>query len=356
MTVPSPDAHDSSGSEPIAFAEVLKELEGPAGLSGETARRAFDAVLSGSWTQSQIAGLLVGLRMRPDDPTVLAAAVQSMRKAMVRVPHDFPLVVDTCGTGGDGHGTLNLSTASAIIVAAAGHIVAKHGNRAVSSRAGSADVLAALGIPLDLTPLQSTAVLKDVGISFLLAPTHHPAMRFAMPVRRELGVRTIFNCLGPMANPAMATHQLVGAFSQEIRPLLAKTLGLVGTARVWVVCGLDGLDEISPFVPTRVTEVCQGVTREFEVCPEDFGLSPSPAGAIAGGDAEQNAKQLADILRGVTHPATDAVLLNAAAALVVAEDIPFKDAKEKAHAVLLNGLASRKLEDWQRAAQRQKSQ
>lgn len=344
----------SPESLPLTFAEVLRELESPKGLSGPTAKRAFDAVLSGTFSPVQIAGLLIGLRMRPDHPDVLAAAVASMREAMVPVTHGFDKVVDTCGTGGDGQGTLNLSTASAIVVAAAGHIVAKHGNRAVSSRSGSADVLAAMGIPLDLTPQQSAQVLSDVGITFMMAPTHHPAMKHAVPVRRELAVRTIFNCLGPMANPARATHQLVGAFSQDIRPLLAQTLERSGSVAAWVVCGADGLDEVSPFGPTKVTELRQGVLREFEVTPEDFGLTRSPAGAINGGDAVENAKQLMDLLGAVPHPATDAVVLNAAAALVVAEGLAPKAAAEKAKSLLNSGAALKKLTDWRAGAARNK--
>jgi anthranilate phosphoribosyltransferase len=338
----------------VTFADALKELEGATGLSGATARKVFDAILSGAWTPTQIAGVLVGLRMRPDDSEVLAAAVKAMRATMIPVAHSFERVVDTCGTGGDGQGTLNISTTAAIIVAAGGHVVAKHGNRAVSSRSGSADVLEALGIPLDLSAEQSATVLREVGISFLLASSHHPAMRYAMPVRRELGVRTIFNCLGPMANPASATHQLVGAFSNTIRPLLAQTLAKVGTKCAWVVCGKDGLDEISPFVPTAVTEWRDGQLREFEVSPEDFGLPRSPAGAIAGGDATQNAVQLEDLLANVPHPAKNAVLLNTAATFVVAEGLPFKEAVEKALLLLESGLAKRKLEEWRAFAQRMK--
>jgi anthranilate phosphoribosyltransferase len=339
----------------VSFAEALKELESTAGLSGATARRVFDAILSGAWTPTQIAGLLIGLRLRPDDSDVLAAAVNAMRATMVPVAHPFERVVDTCGTGGDGQGTLNISTTAAIVVAAGGHVVAKHGNRAVSSRSGSADVLEALGIPLDLTAEQSAEVLREVGISFLLAALYHPAMRYAMPVRRELGVRTIFNCLGPMANPASATHQLVGAFSNTIRPLLAQTLAKVGAQCVWVVCGLDGLDEISPFVPTAVTEWRNGHLREFEVTPEDFGLSRSPAGAIAGGDAAHNAKQLEDLLANVPHPAKTAVLLNAAATFVIADDLTFVDATAKATQLVESGAAKQKLNEWRSAAQRKKS-
>lgn len=340
---------------PISFAKVLSEIESPAGLSGPTARLAFDAVLSGNWSEAQIAGLLIGLRLRPENSDVLAAAVEAMRATMVRVEHSFAQVLDTCGTGGDGQGTLNISTTAAIVVAAAGHVVAKHGNRAVSSRSGSADVLAALGIPLDLDVHQSAEILREVGISFLLAPNHHPAMRFAMPVRRTLGVRTVFNCLGPMANPARATHQLVGAYSDEIRPLLAETLAKTGSVRVWVVCGADGLDEVSPFGPTHVTESNRGVLREFEVVPEDFGLKRSPAGAIAGGNAEENALQLEAIIANQPHSARDAVILNAAAALVIAEDLAPTSAAQKAEQLIAGGAALNKLNEWRRVAQSKKT-
>lgn len=339
----------------VGFADVQKGIESPGGLVPELARRAFDAVLSGAWTTAQIAGFLVALRMRGESPEVIAAAAESMRAAMLPVSHGFDRVVDTCGTGGDGHGTLNLSTAAAVVVAASGLVVAKHGNRAVSSRAGSADVLEKLGVVLGLDPASTSRILNDVGICFMLAPTHHPAMRHAMPVRRELGIRTIFNCLGPLANPAGATHQLLGAFSDEIRPILAHTLRHLGTKRAWVVFGKDGLDEVSPFTPTRVSEVSSTGVQEFEVAPEDFGIPRSAPGAIAGGESADNARVLEAIFLGKPHAALDAIVLNAAAALVVAEGLDPKAATERARTLIADGSAHRKLVAWISASAAAKS-
>jgi anthranilate phosphoribosyltransferase len=330
----------------LTFAEVLKAIESPRGLSAALARDAFDAVLGGAWTSAQISGFLVALRLRGEGPEVIAAAAGSMRAAMLRVEHGFDRVLDTCGTGGDGHGTLNLSTAAAIIVAASGVVVAKHGNRAVSSRAGSADVLEQLGIVLTLDQAAISKILSRIGICFMLAPVHHPAMRHAMPVRRELGVRTIFNCLGPLANPAGATHQLLGAFSNEIRPVLAQTLKHLGTTRAWVVWGRDGLDEVSPFGSTLVSDVSASGITESEVAPEDFGIARSAPGAIAGGASPDNAAALIAILRNQPHPAADAVVLNAAAALVVAEGLAPKTAAENARQLIANGAAFSKLKEW----------
>lgn len=330
----------------ISFGAVLKAIESERGLPEALARQAFDAVLAGEWTATQIAGLLIALRPRGETPEVIGAAAASMRAAMVTVKHGFTRVLDTCGTGGDGQGTLNISTAAAIIVAASGVIVAKHGNRAVSSRSGSADVLEHLGVVLSLAPEAAADVLKNVGITFMLAPTYHPAMRYAMSARRELGVRTIFNCLGPLANPAGATHQLLGAFSSEIRPILAQTLRHLGSSRAWVVNSRDGLDEVSPFGPTLVSEVTPSGVTEFEIFPDDFGIKPSAPGAIAGADGAENARALRAILQNDPHPATDAIVLNAAAALVVAEQLQPKAAADKARDLIANGTAYRKLTEW----------
>src|SRR6185295_11434855 len=201
----------------LTFSQVLTELEQGRSLSAEGARRVFDAIFAGEWPTTQIAGLLVALRLLGETPEIVCAAAAAMRARMVSVEHSLPLVFDTCGTGGDGLGTINVSTGAALIVAGAGVPVAKHGNRAASSRSGSADVLGALGIPFDLAPAAQSELLTRNNIAFLFAPAHHPAMRHAGPVRGELGVRTIFNVLGPLANPAGATHQLVGAYSDEVR-------------------------------------------------------------------------------------------------------------------------------------------
>lgn len=333
-------------SDAPGFPEVYAELTGTSGISPGTVRRVFDAILAGEWTPAQVAGFAVSLRLRGESAPVIAAAVESMRAAMVGVDHGLPRVLDTCGTGGDGLGTVNLSTGAAIIVAAAGVPVAKHGNRAVSSRAGSADVLEALGIPLDLPPRAAADVLREARIAFLMAPAHHPAMRHGGVARRELGIRTIFNLLGPLANPARATHQLLGAYDDSVRPVLAETLRALGVERAWVVRGEDGLDEVSPFGATRVTELSCGSLNEHRITPGDFGLQPSPEGSVAGGDAAHNARILGDVLSGRPHAATDAFVLNAAAALVVAEELAPRAAVDRVREALESGAAKRTLESW----------
>ena len=322
------------------FSDVFAEMTAPGGLSARSVRRVFDAIFAGAWTPAMVSGFLVALRLTGNEtPTVIVAAARAMRSVMIPVAHSYPVLLDTCGTGGDGAGTLNLSTGAALIAAAAGVPVAKHGNRAATSRAGSADVLEAMGIPLDVPGARQNEVLGDAQIAFLFAQAHHPAMRHVNPARRELGVRTLFNCLGPLANPAGATHQLVGAFDDAIRPIMAGALLELGTTRAWIVRSEDGLDEMSPFAPTRISEVAGGRVREFSLSPEDFGLPRSPAGAIDGADPAHNARVLEAILRGEAHPARDAILLNAAAGLVVALGLEPKAATEQARAVLTSGAA-----------------
>lgn len=333
-----------------AFSRVFEELLRPEGVSPETVRRVFDAIFSGAWTSAQVAAFLAGMRFRSESPEVIRAAAEAMRAAMLRVPHAYPVLLDTCGTGGDGSGTLNLSTGAALIAAAAGVPVAKHGNRAASSRSGSADVLEALGIPLDVPAAEQAGLLGEAGITFLFAVAHHPAMKHAMPVRRELGIRTLFNCLGPLANPAGATHQLLGAFDDRMRPVLAEALRGLGTTRAWVVRSTDGMDEISPYAPTRVTELTSGTLTEFEIAPEDFGLSRSAPGAIRGGEPAENAKAFVDVLAGEPHPARDAFLLNAAGALVVAQGLAPRAAVDRAREVLESGAVRALLERWRAAA------
>lgn len=331
-------------AEAPKFNDVFAELVAPGGLSAKTVRLVFDAIFAGSWTPAMVSGFLVGLRLTGNETaTVLAAAASAMRAVMIPVAHDYTVVLDTCGTGGDGAGTLNLSTGAALIASAAGVAVAKHGNRAATSRAGSADVLEAMGIPLDVPGARQAEVLAEARIAFLFAQAHHPAMRFVMPVRRELGVRTLFNCLGPLANPARATHQLLGAFDDAIRPVLAGALLELGTKRSWVVRSEDGLDEMSPFAATRISEVDAGKLREFSLTPEDFGIARSAPGAIAGADPAHNARALETILRGEAHPARDAILLNAAAGLVVALGLEPKAAMERARAALDSGGAAEAL-------------
>ncbi len=332
------------------FPEVFAELTSAGGISRTTVRRVFEAILAGEWTPVQVAGFAVALRLRGETAPIIEAAAMALRSSMLAVEHRSPKVLDTCGTGGDASGTLNLSTGAALLAAAAGVVVAKHGNRAVSSRAGSADVLEALGVPLDLPPAAATRLLDEVGIAFLMAPTHHPAMRHGGVARRELGIRTIFNCLGPLANPARATHQLLGAYDDALRPVLAETLRGLGVVRAWVVRGEDGLDEVSPLGPTRVSELDGGHIVERVIHPADFGLPSTPHEAIRGGDAEENARAVLSVLSGEDHPATPAFLLNAAAALVVADGCAPKEGVERARHAITSGHALALLDRWRERA------
>lgn len=336
-------------TSPLTFRTALSAIE-EGKLDAAFTEHAFEAILSGAWTPTQIGAFLTALRLKGESPEVIAGAARAMRSHMVAVEHNFPKLLDTCGTGGDDTGTVNLSTGAAIICASLGIPVAKHGNRAVSSRAGSADVVSALGIPVDLPADVASRVLVEANIAFLMAPTHHPALKYAGPVRKELGVRTIFNCLGPLVNPARATHQLIGAFSDELRPMLAQTLIQLNTQRAWIVRGEDGVDEVSPYGPTRVTVLDHGKVSEMVITPADFGLPVSAPGAAAGGSAEENARIIEAVLQGEPHPARDAFVLNAAAALVVAEDLPPKVAADKAMAVVSSGKALSALQRWRDAA------
>jgi anthranilate phosphoribosyltransferase len=334
-----------------SFAPLLGRLLAHDAVRAEDVRSAFDAILAGEWTPVQVAGFAVALRMRGESAEAIVAAAQAMRATMTAVDHGLPVVVDTCGTGGDGAHTLNLSSAAAVVVAACGLPVAKHGNRSISSRCGSADVFEALGIPMDIEPARQREVLREAGIAFLFAPAHHPALKHASQARRELGTRTIFNALGPLANPARATHQLVGVYEDALRPVAARALGRLGLKRAWVVRSHDDLDEVSPCAPTRVSELSSdGDVREREVSPEDFGVARVERAAIAGGDASENARALVAILAGERHPARDAVVLNAAAALVVATGDAPRDAAARARRAIDDGAARAKLEAWRSAA------
>jgi anthranilate phosphoribosyltransferase len=335
---------------PPSFSQVYAELKAERAISPLVARRIFDTIFAGGWTPVQIGAFAVALDLLGLTGSVLVPAAKAMRARMVEVKHQLPLVCDTCGTGGDGRDTVNVSTAAAIIVAAAGVPVAKHGNRAASSRTGTADVLATLGIPLDLPASAAAEVLQLANITFLFAPEHHPAMKYAMAPRRELGVPTLFNLLGPLTNPAQVTHQLLGTFSEELRPALATALGALGVQAAWVVRSEDGLDEISPFGPTRVSKLEQGAVVDSTVTPQDFGLEPSLPGALDGGDAQRNASILLEVLGGQPHPARTAFILNAAACLSIAKGLTLKDAAELARQMLDTGRARECLERWRSVA------
>lgn len=331
---------------PPSFSQVFAELKAERSMSPLVARRVFDSILAGGWTPVQIGALLVTLDLLGTSSGVLSAAAKAMRAKMQPVEHRLPLLFDTCGTGGDGQNTVNLSTGAAIIVAAAGVPVAKHGNRAASSRTGAADVLGALGVAIDVPPARASEVLAAANIAFLLAPDHHPAMKYAAAPRRELGVPTIFNVLGPLTNPAQPTHQLVGTFSEELRPQMAAALGMLGVKGAWVVRSEDGLDEISPHAPTRISVLTAGKVEEGVVTPEDFGVGRSPAGSVDGGDAKRNAGIILDVLAGKAHAARNGFLLNAAASLAIAKDTRLREAMELAAKTVDSGQALACLERW----------
>jgi len=329
----------------LPFPDAVELLQRDREGDRELAELAFEAILSGAWNNTQVAAFSLALNLRGLSVPLLAGAASRMRAKMLRVRAQTSGLVDTCGTGGDGSSSLNLSTGAALLLAASGVRVAKHGNRAASSQSGSADVLEALGLRLDLTAEEAATLLEEVGITFLFAQLHHPALRPLAPSRRELGVRTIWNCLGPLANPAGAQVQLLGAYADELRPLLAGALRELGAERAWVVRSFDGLDEFSPFGPTRITELRNGELRELVLEPGDFGIELCKPGATAGGSAEFNAAALQAVLSGQAHPAAPAFLLNSAAALALARDLPLQDAAAEIRKILASGAGHQKLHD-----------
>jgi anthranilate phosphoribosyltransferase len=342
-------------SDHPSFPEVFARIE-QGSLDPAAVRAAFGAILDGAWTPVQIAAFATALRLRGETAETIGAAAEALRAVMTAVDHGLPEVVDTCGTGGDGAHTINVSTAAAIVVAATGAYVAKHGNRSVSSRCGSADVIDALGVPIDVAPAHQAAVLRETRIAFLMAPAHHPALRHAAAARRELGVRTIFNALGPLVNPARATHQLVGVYDDGLRRVMAAALGRLGVLRAWVLRSEDGLDEVSPAGPTRITVLDRGRIDERTVRPEDFGIAAVPLDALRGGEAKANAEVIERILRGDDHPALGAVVVNAAAALAVlrGDRLDLRDAAREVRDTIASGRARETLEAWRAAAGRAK--
>jgi anthranilate phosphoribosyltransferase len=310
--------------------------------------RAIDTILRGEASAVQIAGLLVALRMKGETADELAAAARVMRKHMVPVHvHRASPLVDTCGTGGAGSVTFNISTVAAIVLCACGVKVAKHGNRAATSQSGSADVIEALGISLDLAPDRIARCIDEVGIGFMFARAHHPAMKHAAPVRAELGVRTLFNWLGPLSNPAGATHQLLGVVDPSRLEVMAEVLRRLGSQGAWIVHGHGGMDDVSLSGPTRVAALRGGELSCFDLTPADFGLESSDLAALSGGDAPHNAEIARAILAGERGSRRDAVVINAAAALCAAgiADSPRVGAA-RAAAALDSGAARAKLAQW----------
>jgi len=325
-------------------------------LSREEARAVMTEVLTGQCSDAQIAALLVALHMKGETVEEIVGFAEAIRAAAVplKLHSDSVLdtsdtgrdtLVDTCGTGGDSSGTFNISTATAFVVAGAGVRVAKHGNRSVTSKCGSADVMEALGVNINLPTAQIAACLEQVGIAFLFAPAMHSAMKHVQTVRRELRLRTVFNLLGPLTNPARATCQVVGVYSADLVEKLAEALSMLGLRRALVVHGSDGLDEITITGPTRVGEVREGQVHNYEVTPEEFGLRRATLEEISGGDAAHNAGLIREVLAGKKSARRDVVLLNAAAALVAAGRADhLRDAVPLAAEAIDSGAAARKLD------------
>jgi anthranilate phosphoribosyltransferase len=325
---------------------ALGRLTSGGSLDREETEHLFGLLMDGEVSDCLKAALLVALRMKGEVAAEICGAAAAMRRRVIPIPHTREWVVDTCGTGGDGRGTFNISTAAALVAAAAGLPIAKHGNRSVSSRSGSADVLAALGVPIEVAPEDSARALDTIGIAFLFAPLHHPAMREVMPVRRELGMRTIFNVLGPLTNPAGARRQLMGVYSADLVPVIAQVLADLGSEHAMVVHGHDGLDEITTTGPTWVSEVIGGEVRSYTLTPERFGLPRADLGALAGGGPEENAAVMLRLLAGEPGPLADITALNAGAVLYVggvAADLD--DGVARARAILASGAAAAKLSE-----------
>ncbi len=308
---------NATNGDPADFKGMIAYVAEGRPLSQAAAEKAFEIIMSGEATPSQMGAFLMALRVRGETVDEIAGAAKVMRAKALRV--EAPAgAIDTCGTGGDARGTYNISTGAALVVAGCGVPVAKHGNRALSSKSGSADVLAALGVNIEAEMALVEKSLARNNIGFLMAPRHHAAMRHVGPTRVELGTRTIFNLLGPLSNPAGARRQLIGVFHRQWTEPLARVLGQLGSERAWVVHGSDGLDEITTTGVTYVSELKDGKVASFEVAPEDAGLARADPADLKGGDPAANATAIADMLAGRPGPYRDIVLLNAAAALVVA--------------------------------------
>ncbi len=298
--------------------KTIHKLVNRQDLTQDEAYDTMLAIMSGNVTDALIAAFLTALRMKGETVEEISGCAQAMREKAVKIRSRHQAVIDTCGTGGDGLGTFNISTAAALIASGAGAIVAKHGNRAVSSKAGSADVLTALGVNIDVLKEKVEACLNDVGIAFLFAPMMHGAMRFAAPVRRELGMRTVFNVLGPLTNPAGAQRQLLGVFNPALTETLARVLGTLGSERALVVHGAGGLDEISTLGETSISELNNGSVRTYQFHHDTAGIGRARIDGLLGGDATVNAGIIRRILGGEKSACRDIAVLNAGAALYVA--------------------------------------
>ena len=323
------------------FSPLIEKLQRRQDLTVDEAAAAMDEIMEGRAQPAQIAGLLIALAMKGERPSEIVGLARTMRARATPLSRKYDDVFDTCGTGGDRAHTFNVSTVAALVVSACGVRMAKHGNRSVSSRCGSADLFEAMGVNIAAPPPVVEQCLTDANIAFFFAPTFHPSMRHAGPTRKELGVRTAFNLLGPLTNPAGATRQLVGVPRPELTELVAKSLGMLGSQRVWVVHGADGLDEISTTGYTKVSECRDGAVNTFYLHPSDAGLAKAQPEALRGADAAANARIARDVLDGRAGAPRDIVLLNAGASLLIAGAASdLKDGIRQAQAALDDGRAS----------------
>ena len=326
--------------------EAIYEIVNGNDLSYEMAEQVMDEIMSGEASQIHMGAFLTGLRMKGETIDEITACAAGMRKHCTRLLHDMD-VLEIVGTGGDEVGTFNISTISSMVVSAAGIPVAKHGNRSVSSKCGAADVLEALGADITISPAKSTKILDEIGFCFLFAQTYHTAMRFVAPVRKELGIRTIFNILGPLANPAGANYQLLGVYDEKLVEPLAQVLLKLGVKRAIVVHGQDGLDEITLSAPTTCCELRDGALKSYILEPEQVGLKKCSLNELIGGDPEENAAIAMSILNGEKGPKRDAVVLNSAACIYMVRDgITLTDAVKEAEEILDSGRARAQLEKY----------
>lgn len=291
-------------------------------LDRKTAHEAMGEIMDGAASQAQIGAFLASLRLKGEQTDEIIGFAQAMRERALSFPLASDRLVDTCGTGGDGSDTFNISTAAAIVAAASGVDIAKHGNRAVSSKSGSADVLEAMGIPISLSPDEAADCLRQTNLAFLFAPIYHQAMKHAAGARKELGIRTVFNLLGPLCNPARAKRQLLGIYDINLLPVIAEVLSELGVERALVVAGEDGLDELTVTGPSQIAELRDGIVTTYSIEPEQFGLGCYPLEALRGGDASFNATIIQEIFYGKRGAARDIVLLNAGAILYLADQVP----------------------------------
>jgi anthranilate phosphoribosyltransferase len=323
--------------------DTLEYLGQGLDMTEDHSYKAMNEIMAGDWTSSQIAGFLMGLKLKGETVNEISGFVRAMRDKATKIQAPDGSV-DTCGTGGDGLHSFNVSTAAAIVTAAAGVPVAKHGNRSVSSKSGSADVLSALGVDINLTPERAEKCLGEIGIAFLFAPVYHASMKYAVEPRRDMGIRTVFNILGPMSNPAMVDRQIIGAFNYDVAEKMAKVLQKTGSEHVLVVHSNDGMDELALSSRTTVFELKNGEINIFETSPDLFGFDYAQINAIKGGDAQENAEIMNKVFTGVDSPMTDITAFNAGAAIYVGgASGSLKDGIETARAILKEGKAAKKL-------------